>query len=578
MKFSHLSVNRLSLSFSQICYRSGSKVQYDRRHLFLLFLLLIVSQLAIGQECKPAYTLQTVTTNNSIEWSKFPEFSLPFTIVYNGPRFNDQQSQPLKHGFSHLGGFSGAEPATLPASKRALLWNSVASLPGTTQPWSDLGIESPWGNDTTLFRANWASYLKRLADSFEDSRGQAMPKADILCLDVERMQELDRDILLLKTNQKVPAQYLALSDADFLAKYKKDIRWWYSEAANYLVQNNLDPNTKIGSYSDVPVRGTWLNVPTNTWQDWTTNKQRTHYLMQDDNGNIGGSFYNHMDLMMPSAYYYYPYENPFGKDYLSYLLFQIEVNTAWSNKPVVPFLWLRYHDSFVSGSPQIPSFIAEATAIFPFFSGAKGLWLWDNPQFENSAQQNYATYEHFIYGLYRLSQFADMFQGDYQLVIPQSARDHMVAQNPIWRGVVKGNRIVIAAQNPYGTDGQQVSVNVYHNNWYRTITLTGKEIFLCEFDLNDTIASAEDPLLDVTVGPNPSDGNFNLILNGSLGSAAIDFSLFDMTGKVVDQRSLRVYPGETRYPITVNNVSSGIYIARFTSATKTITKKVAIFK
>lgn len=578
MKFNTLNVNILTSSILRLDLSGiSTSLAYWPRTVLLTFLL-IVSHLSFSQECKPDYTLQTVTSNNSIEWSKFPEFSLPFTIIYNGPRFNDQQSQPLKHGFSHLGGFSGAEPATLPASKRALLWNSVASLPGTNQPWSDLGLESPWGNDTTLFRANWASYLKRLADGFDDSRGQAMPKADILCLDVERMQELDRDILLLKSNRRVPEQYLALSDADFLAKYKKDIRWWYTEAANYLTQNNIDPATKIGSYSDVPVRGTWLNVPTNTWQDWTTNKQRTHYLMQDDNGNIGGSFYNHMDLMMPSAYYYYPYENPFGKDYLSYLLFQIEVNKAWSNKPVVPFLWLRYHDSFVAGSPQIPSFIAEATAIFPFFSGAKGLWLWDNPQFENTAQQNYATYEHFIYGLYRLSQFADMFEGDYQLVIPQSARDHMVAQNPIWRGVVKGNRIVIAAQNPYGTDGQQVSVNVYHNTWYRTITLTGKEIFLCEFDLNDSVTSAEDPFLDVNIGPNPSDGNFSLLVNGSMGSAAIDFSLFDMNGRLVDQRSLRVYPGETRHSVSVNNVSSGVYIARFTSATKTITKKVVIFK
>jgi hypothetical protein len=578
MKFSILLVRMQTKQVPQLTSSWSLKSLRSELWLLMNFWMLTFAHSSLGQDCKPPFTLNPVATNNTIEWGKFPEFNLPFTIIYNGPRFNDHQSQPLKHGFSHLAGFSGSEPATLPASKRALLWNSVASLPGTSQPWSDLGVESPWGNDTTLFRANWASYLKHLANSFDDSRGQPMPKADILCLDIERMQELDRDILLLKTEKKVPAQYLALSDADFLAKYKKDIRWWYTEAANYLTQNHLDPTTKIGSYSDVPVRGTWLNIPTNTWQDWTTNKQRTHYLMQDDNGNIGGSFYNAMDLHMPSAYYYYPYENPFGKDYLSYLLFQIEVNTAWSDKPIVPFLWLRYHDSFVSGSPLIPDFIAEATAIFPFFSGAKGVWLWDNPLFENTAQQNYATYEHFIYGLYRLSQFAHMFEGDYQLVIPQSARDHMVAQNPIWRGVVKGNRIVIAAQNPYAADGQQVSVNVYHNNWFRTITLTGKEIFLCEFDLTDTLTSAEDPLLYVQIAPNPSDGNFTLLVNGSIGSATIDFSLFDISGRLVKQQPLKVYPGETRYAISVNPVSSGVYIARITSATKTITKKVVIIQ
>ncbi len=83
-----------------------------------------------------------------------------------------------------------------------------------------------------------------------------------------------------------------LSDADFLATYKRDIRWWYTEAVNYLKSKGFDQSSTITSYSDVPVRATWLNIESNSWQDWTTNTARTHYLMQDDNGKIGGTFYN----------------------------------------------------------------------------------------------------------------------------------------------------------------------------------------------------------------------------------------------------------------------------------------------
>src|SRR5690606_13618002 len=153
------------------------------------------------------------------------------------------------------------------------------------------------------------------------------------------------------------------------------------------------------SYSDVPVRGTWLNITANSWQDWTTNPARTHYLLQNDAGRVGGSFYEKLDFLTPSPYYYCEYSNPLGKEYLSYLLFQVEVNRAWSNKPKVPFVWMRYHDSFNPGAPQLSGLVAEATAIFPFMAGAKGLWLWENNSFESTRQENYAAYEHFIYGL-----------------------------------------------------------------------------------------------------------------------------------------------------------------------------------
>src|SRR5690606_39089601 len=216
---------------------------------------------------------------------------------------------------------------------------------------------------------------------------------------------------------------------------------------------------------------TWLNISTNSWADWTTNLSRTHYLMHNEEGKIGGNVYNQLDVLTPSPYYYYNFDNPLGKEYLSYLLFQIEVNKAWSNKPVVPFVWLRYHDAYNAEATWIEPFMAEATAIFPFFSGASGLWLWDNPGLEQE-NRNFATYEHFIYGLYRLSQFRHFFEGNYQLIIPQPARDLMEQVKPVWRGVVKDREILIAAHNPFAADNEETSVFLTHQNWTRTIKLT----------------------------------------------------------------------------------------------------------
>lgn len=541
------------------------------RIIFIFFLLIANALILSAQDCRPGYQLQPVIGNNSIEWEKFPEFSLPFTIVYNGPRFGDNRSLPLKHGFSHIAAFSGSEGSTLPVKNRALLWNSVASL-DDSQPWSNLNTKSPWGNDIQRYRNHWDNYLRQLADIFDDSRGTGVPKADLICMDVERMQLLDRDILRLKSERLVPEQYLSLSDGDFLKTYKRDLRGLYAEALRHLKAKGFDPASKITSYSDIPVRNTWLNVTSNSWRDWTTNPERTHYLMQNESGRIGGEFYDQLNVIAPSPYYYYPYENPIGKDYLAYLLFQIEVNAAWSDKPSIPFVWMRYHDQFVTGSPQIPTFMAEATAIFPFFSGAKGLWLWDANGFEYNNNENYASYEHFIYGLYRLSNFSDFFQGNYRLVIQQPARELMETQLPIWRGVVKGNKILIAAQNPHAADGQKTQVKVDYNDWRRVITLTGKEIFLCSFDLDDSGST----IADLKTYPNPTETELHVEISVAENDEYVDFVLFDKKGSLVADGSFIAAKGTSTHKITLPDLPGGLYIARFTTQSSSISKKIVI--
>jgi hypothetical protein len=531
---------------------------------FSTFLSLLLTALSVrSQNCQPGYVLNPVTTNNSIEWSKFPEFSLPFKIIYSGPRFGDTQSQPLKHGFSHIAAFSGPEPGSLTASQRAMLWYGVATSSGN-QPWADNTLRSPWGNDTVAYRSYWDNYASTVTS------------VDVVCLDIERMQREDRDILALKSNAQIPQNYRNLSDADFVTTYKRDMRWWYTEAANRLRAKGV--KASLTSYSDVPIRNTWLNITANSWQDWTTNLARTHYLMQDNAGKIGGNFYNAMDFLSPSPYYYYGYDNPIGKDYLSYLLFSIESNAAWSDKPIIPFVWLRVHDSYDPNIPLITDFMAEATAIFPFFSGAKGLWLWENPFLSAERQENYGSYEHFIYGLYRLSQFKDMLDGNYQLVIPMSARDNMEQQNPVWRGIVKGQNILIAAQNPYAADGATTSITVSYQNWARNITLKGKEVFLCKFDLNDSVNGVEPSLDMVNVYPNPASQELNVSLAGINGVTDVDFALTNSKGQSLLQQKLKAFAGETKTSIPLPKLPSGIYFARFTTVNRTVIKKVVILQ
>jgi hypothetical protein len=536
---------------------------------------------SLAQECPSALQFTPVQRNNVIEWEKFPEFSLPFTIVYEGPRFGDAQSQPLKHGFSHLATFSGSESAALPFEKRAITWYHVAT-DANTQPWAERTLESPWANDLNLYKTTWDNQLRNYASFFNDSRSNGVPAYDIIALDIERIHDTDREILGIKTNQRVPENYRNLTDTQFTERYKRDMQKLYAAPVDFLRQRSLSA-TKVGSYSDVLIRGSfnnWLGMTVTPWKDWSTDPNMLLHVMRDTlTGKVGGPFYNQLNFLTPSCYYYYDYNtSPFGKDYLAYLLFVIEANRAWSDKPIIPFVWLRYHDAFNPTIPFVPNFVAEATAIFPFFSGAKGLWLWEGPV-ENTRQDNYSTYEYFIAALQRLSQFKSFFEGTYELVIPQPAVESAKSKSAIWRGVIKGNEILIAAQNPYATSDTQVTeVKLVYQNWQKNISLKGREVFLCKFDYSTIAAVAPNlALFDLMIIPNPTTEKISYRFKSSANTASM-VQLTDLLGRVLKQEEFTTMVGEQTKELSVNHLPTGTYLLRIKVGTHQMHQKVLVVK
>ena len=70
------------------------------------------------------------------------------------------------------------------------------------------------------------------------------------------------------------------------------------------------------------------------------------------------------------------YERP---DSIYYMASNVELNYARTRlpgtKPIYVYEWLRYW-SLTYFAPEVAPYIAEAMAIVPFFSGAKGIVLW----------------------------------------------------------------------------------------------------------------------------------------------------------------------------------------------------------
>ncbi len=552
-------------------------MKIDRFFLFLpLYLLLLLWQPALGQfRCADPLAFSVVTQPGRVEWQKFPEFSLPFPVIFGGPRLGDSNAQPLKHGFSEIVFVDDSEfYRVVQPKQRALEWTGFAF--GLNQPWET--AESPWNNNLPAYRARWNQWLRDVSGGLKTASGKYDLQAARIMVDIERIQETDVRILRLKTDPTTPTAYKTLTDSEFLLRYKRDIVTLYAQSLQYIRDNADLTNVPMTTYGDVPIRNTYLNVVGNSWADWSTNPTRVHYLVQDTTSfsKPTGPFEQQLDYLTPSAYYFYDYPNRLAPDYLAYLLFQVEANRAWSNKPVVPFVWMRYHDSGDFYPNFIQPFMAEATAIFPFFSGAKGLWLWDIPGFADPVStiyrptEVYAPYEHFVHGLYRLSRFSDMFTGSYELVIETPARDLMDAQKPVWRGVAKDNKILIAAQNPYATDAQTTSVVVRYKNWQQTITLTGRQTYLCQFDLSVTATEPAGPDA-VEVSPNPAHTTLTVSLAPSRTYPAT-LTLHDLTGRVVRQRA--VEGQETVFD--VRGLATGVYVLRVGEGASAVRRRVMV--
>ena len=97
------------------------------------------------------------TSAEGINWLQFPEFDLPFTIVYHGDIPSDSLFHQLNHGFSHIFGPDLDYKDTLMPDQRAYTWTGVAGADNwaeaTNQPWRM--IKSPWGNDIEGYRIKW---------------------------------------------------------------------------------------------------------------------------------------------------------------------------------------------------------------------------------------------------------------------------------------------------------------------------------------------------------------------------------------------------------------------------------------
>lgn len=423
-------------------------------------------------------TFEVDVSGDSIKWTQFPDFSLPLPVIYHGDKPSDMKPHPLNKGFSHIEGHVRTYAESIPYQKRVYLWTGIAGADGwarkNNQPWEI--IKSPWGNDIQGYRKKWWGRLVYIKSRWDSQKEIKERDFDIIITDIEMARHSDKEILAIKNNPLVPKNYQILSDGDFIKEYKQAMRALYNEPLK-LIRDSLSQEIKISSYGDTPIRRDWWGIGTRSVKAGLEDGSIIDYLVQDYKGELNSDFYNNLDFISPSAYYFYdPSDNPVGKNYLSYLLFQIDANRSWSDKPQLLFVWMNYHLSSSPKMDPISASMAEATAIFPLMSGV-GIYNW---RYNHNKKGNY---EYFIRGLYRMSKFNDFYDGNEEYVVPEPAHQSFVEKNPIWRGVANHNKILIAAHNPYADDDEVTELKAVYKDWSQIIRLEGKEVFLQAFNL-----------------------------------------------------------------------------------------------
>jgi subtilisin-like proprotein convertase family protein len=124
--------------------------------------------------------------------------------------------------------------------------------------------------------------------------------------------------------------------------------------------------------------------------------------------------------------------------------------------------------------------------------------------------------------------------------------------------------------NPSGT-WNLVFVDFYNGD---TGVVNEWSVELCTVTTTITLGTQDFELTNFALYPNPNNGNFSLEFDSSSGED-INITLHDMAGRLVYNK---IYDATTKFneTISLNNVSSGMYLINITDNGRTITKKLII--
>jgi hypothetical protein len=248
----------------------------------------------------------------------------------------------------------------------------------------------------------------------------------------------------------------------FKGKYFREWASWFNLPSKWAKQKN--PNQLVGLYGRQVFIGDYNALRTNNIQKI------------DDSYRLDTELWQYID---PYVDFYisntYILQNDPGSIY--YMAANVEGNylrsRRFSRKPVYPFVWMRYHNiNKKEGNREIEPYMAEAAAIVPFFSGAKGLVVWGwEPKLKGQYYHNLPIF------MNSLSRIADLSEkiSKAKLIIDEPADVSWRKKSPLIRKLqVSNQEWIVMAVYPWQSDREEKKVNVNLGGRSLKLTINGR--------------------------------------------------------------------------------------------------------
>lgn len=401
----------------------------------------------------------------------------PKTLIYDAAKLPITYKEYNQLGFKYISSSSLDKPVLVPNKYKYILWTGVASNDAKAK-WST--EKSPYINDIDQYAERWDNRLNYYKKTYYNPNDK--DDFGVMVLDIESKKSND------ELNKKLPYRTQNIRNMErAIANYKIEMEKLYRYPLEFAKSNHYYYEA-WSSYSDVPVERNWWGIPSKTWKEWTNDPSHLNYITHSiiNEKAVETEFSNNLDFYTASTYFFYNsdyYNLNTANQYLAYLLFQLEANQAWSEKPIYLYYTFKYQGTKGRGT-LISADMVRNSVIFAFISGADGMVLYDDSRKATNDIDYHNLIKTFVESVSSLDKYRSYFE-DKNVVFykPDNARDLFVDRKPIVRGIEKKGRLLIAITNPFAGENEITNIPIYYKGKYINIKLVGKETYLEEIIL-----------------------------------------------------------------------------------------------
>ncbi|MGD9669408.1 MAG: hypothetical protein AB7U75_10170 [Hyphomicrobiaceae bacterium] len=264
----------------------------------------------------------------------------------------------------------------------------------------------------------------------------------------------------------------------FKTAYFKEWTTWYTEPLRWAKEQR--PKSKVGVYGPQAFRRDYWGISGKSAQQI----DGTHAIDQV----LWQYIDPHVDFYVASIYVFY--NIPASVLYMASNVEENYVRTrALGDRPVHAYVWLRTHNSNkLDGNREVDSYLAEAMAIVPYFSGAKATMLFGyDPSHTSVAEPPYKLLPLFARSLARVGALSKKIAAG-RLVIDAPAHVLWNARHPLVRRIeTVDNECIVMAVNPWQEEAAASTTDVTCNGRTFTVEMKGRHTTLARISGQDVV-------------------------------------------------------------------------------------------